>query len=165
MIVERIIRILGTVERNVYMVREMRRFFRILIIEDDDERTRIIRSWLPSDVKTVIASSAGRAIGILERDRGNVYAGILLDHDLQGRIVTTTDHYLDGKDIVNVIVKNIAKDVPILIHSMNTTYAPVMAERLEHDGFSVSRIPMANLTRERLTEWIEEVRALWENSQ
>lgn len=140
-----------------------RRFFRLLIIEDDIERERVLKSWLPSDVKTVVAGSAGRAIGILERDRGSVYAGILLDHDLQGRLATTTDQYLDGKDIVNVIVKNISKNVPILVHSMNVTQAPVMAHRLEKDGYSVTRIPMANLTKERLQEWVGEARALWED--
>jgi len=145
------------------MQNEPSRFFRLLIIEDDHERERILKSWLPPAVKTVVAGSAGRAIGILERDRGKVYAGILLDHDLQGRIATTTDHFLDGKDIVNVIVKNVSKSVPILIHSMNVTQAPVMAERLERDGFSVTRIPMVNLTKERLQEWVNDARALWED--
>ena len=145
-------------------VRPELRFFRLLIIEDDHERERILKSWLPTDVKTVVAGSAGRAIGILERDKGSVYAGILLDHDLQGRIATTTDHYLDGKDIVTVIIKNISRDVPILVHSMNVTQAPVMAHRLEKDGFSVTRIPMANLTKERLREWVEEARAVWEDA-
>jgi CheY-like chemotaxis protein len=140
-----------------------RRFFRILIIEDDRERERILKSWLPPDVRTVVAGSGGRAIGILERDRGRVYAGILLDHDLQGRIATSTDRSLDGKDIVNMIVKNISKDVPILVHSMNVTQAPVMAQRLEKDGYSVTRIPMANLTKERLQAWVEEARAMWED--
>jgi hypothetical protein len=37
-----------------------------------------------------------------------------------------------------------------------------MVERLEKDGFSVTRIPMANLTRERLQEWVGEVRIIWE---
>ena len=141
------------------------RFFRLLIIEDDHERERILRSWLPPDVKTVVAGSAGRAIGILERDRGSVYAGILLDHDLQGRIAPATDHYLDGKDVVQWIIKNISKDVPILVHSMNVTQAPVMAKRLEKDGFYVTRIPMANLTKERLQEWVEEARAVWDDRQ
>ena len=120
---------------------------------------------LPSDVKTVVAGSGGRAIGILERDRGSVYAGILLDHDLQGRIATSTDRSLDGKDIVNMIVKNISKDVPILVHSMNVTQAPVMARRLEKDGFSVTRIPMANLTKDRFQEWVREAREIWEDLQ
>jgi CheY-like chemotaxis protein len=142
-----------------------RRFFRLLIIEDDHERERILKSWLPPDVKTVVAGSAGRAIGILERDRGRVYAGILLDHDLQGRTATSMDRLLDGKDIVNVIVKNIIKSVPILVHSNNVTQAPVMAHRLEKDGFYVTRIPMANLTKERLQEWVSEARAMWEDEQ
>jgi len=129
-------------------------------LKDDHERERILRSWLPPDVKTVVAGSGGRAIGILERDRGSVYAGILLDHDLQGRTATATDCTLDGKDVVNMIVKNISKNVPILVHSMNVTQAPVMARRLEKDGFYVTRIPMTSLTKERLQEWVAEARAL-----
>ena len=141
------------------------RFFRLLIIEDDHERERVLKSRLPPDVKTVVADSAGRAIGVIERDRGNVYAGILLDHDLQGRIATLSDHYLDGKDIVNVIIKHISKSVPILVHSMNVSQAPRMAERLERDGFLVTRIPMASLTKERLQEWVAEARESWEDGQ
>ena len=139
------------------------RFFRLLIIEDDHERERILKSWLPEDVKTVVAGSGGRAIGVLERDKGNVYAGILLDHDLQGRAATATDCSLDGKDVVNMIVKNISKNVPILVHSMNVTQAPVMANKLEKEGFCVTRIPMAILTKERLQEWVAEARAIWED--
>ncbi len=139
------------------------RFFRLLIIEDDFERERVLRSWLPPDAKVVVAGSAGRAIGILERDKGSVYAGILLDHDLQGRLATTTDRYLDGKDVVSGIIKNVSVDVPILVHSMNVSQAPLMAERLEKYGFSVTRIPMANLTRQRLQEWVAEARELWED--
>jgi len=148
-----------------FELKQDKRFFRLLIIEDDHERERILKSWLPPDVKTVVAGSGGRAIGILERDRGSVYAGILLDHDLQGRIATSTDRSLDGKDIVNMIVKNISKNVPILVHSMNVTQAPVMARRLEKDGFYVTRIPMINLTKERLQEWVSETSALWEDEQ
>lgn len=56
---------------------------RILIVEDDDERVAKFRSWLPETMRIVHARSAGSAIGILQRDKGRVYAGIMLDHDLQ----------------------------------------------------------------------------------
>ena len=71
-------------------------FFRILIIEDDQERIKRLLSWMPADVRTVVTTSAGKAIGLLKRDRGNVYAGILLDHDLQEQVAAENDRYLSG---------------------------------------------------------------------
>lgn len=56
--------------------------FRTLIVEDDPERANILQDWLPDNVRPVVVTSAGKAMGVLARDRGNVYAGILLDHDL-----------------------------------------------------------------------------------
>ena len=101
-------------------------------------------------------------MGILQRDRGRVYAGILLDHDLQEQTITQTDRLISGSDIVKVIFRNISKDVPILVHSMNISRAPIMAERLESAGFNVTRIPMEMLTERDFLEWLEEVRDLWE---
>ncbi len=58
-------------------------FFRILIIEDDPYRIQRLKSWLPDDVKTVRATSAGRAIGVLQRDKGNLNCDLIKDLGLQ----------------------------------------------------------------------------------
>jgi CheY-like chemotaxis protein len=137
------------------------RRLRVLIIEDDRGRVRTFKSWLPEDVIPVVAWSAGRALGILERDRGNVYAGILLDHDLQQLAATGADEYLSGTQVVEAIVRNVSTEVPILVHSMNPARAPVMARRLAEAGFSVTQVPMEALDRERLGEWLQDVRAFW----
>jgi CheY-like chemotaxis protein len=79
---------------------------RILIIEDDNERVRTIKKWLPANVHLVHAGSAGRAIGILQGDR-NAYTGIMLDHDLRGQIVTEKDFSLSGSNVVKSIMTNI----------------------------------------------------------
>ena len=139
-----------------------RRVFRILIVEDNKMRAGKLLSWLPQSVMAVVAASAGRAIGILQRDRGSVYAGIMLDHDLQENVVTCDEMDLSGKNVVDVIIKNISKDVPIFVHSMNINQAPAMVERLEKAGFEVTRIPFAHLTQAKLNNWIEEVREIWD---
>jgi hypothetical protein len=133
---------------------------RILLIEDDNERVIAIRSWLPSDVRLVHAGSAGRAIGILVRDR-NAYAGIMLDHDLREQIVTEKDFFLSGSNVVKTIITCISPDIPILVHSMNPGCAPLMVKSLEKTGFSVTRLPMREMTRENFNEWLEEVRDVW----
>ena len=138
-------------------------FFRILIIEDDPDRIQRLQSWLPSNVKTVVAKSAGRAIGVLQRDKGNVYAGILFDHDLQEQAATESDKYLSGTNILDVIIKFISRDVPILVHSMNDSRAPIMANKLTAAGFYVTRLPMSMLTKSKLMQWIEEAREIWED--
>ena len=74
--------------------------FRPLIVEDDPDREQILRGWLPADVRAVVAASAGRALGILRRDQGRVFAGVVLDHDLQERPGSDVDRFLSGRDIV-----------------------------------------------------------------
>lgn len=135
---------------------------RILLIEDNSTRIELLKSWLPQDVKTVVAASAGKALGILKRDRGRVYAGILLDHDLQEQALTAADVGLSGTDIVKSMAANVSRFVPVLVHSMNMERAQGMVGALERWGFSVTRIPMERLSKDAFLEWVEEVRAVWE---
>jgi len=137
-------------------------FFRILIVEDNIARANMLKAWLPKDVRPVLVESAGKAIGLLKRDRGNVYAGIMLDHDLQESTITEADRYLTGKNVVDSIIQNIPNNVPILVHSVNVTQGPVMVKRLEKLNYCVTRIPMSELTFEKCSEWLVEVRELWE---
>lgn len=137
--------------------------FRILIVEDDPERADILQAWLPKDVRPVVVTSAGKAMGLLARDRGRVYAGILLDHDLQQQTATEEDLYLSGEQVVESIIRKVSKDVPILVHSVNAQQAPVMVSKLEAAGFDVTRIPMDHLKEEQLVEWVEEAREIWED--
>jgi CheY-like chemotaxis protein len=137
---------------------------RILLIEDDNGRVRKIREWLPEDVRLVHAGSAGRAIGILQRDR-DAYAGIMLDHDLQVNIATEMDFFLSGTNVVKSIIANVPSDTPVLVHSMNPEDAPKMVLALTKSGFSVTRLPMVVMTRSDLNVWIEEVRESWEDKQ
>jgi CheY-like chemotaxis protein len=142
----------------------MKPAFRILIVEDNPARTSLLQSWLPEGVKAVVASSAGKVLGVLQRDRGRVYSGILLDHDLQEQAVTTTDFGLSGTDIAKSIAANVSKDVPVLVHSMNMNRAQGLVDTLEKNGFAVTRIPMEGLTKEALTERCEEARAAWKSN-
>ena len=102
-------------------------------------------------------------MGILKRDKGKVYAGIVLDHDLEKNPASESDLFLCGQDVVDTIIKNVSKQVPILIHSVNESQAPVMQTMLEKAGFAVERIPMDILTRESFNEWLEYVRENWES--
>jgi hypothetical protein len=135
-------------------------FIRILLIEDDNERVDTIRSWLPVDILLVHAGSAGRALGIVQRDR-NAYAGIMLDHDLRQQMVTEHDFLLSGSDVVRKIATLIPPDIPVLVHSMNPGDAPYMVKILSKSGFSVSRIPMSDLTEAKFAAWLDEVRDCW----
>jgi CheY-like chemotaxis protein len=134
---------------------------RILLIEDDPIRIALFQEWLPADARLVVASSAGKAVGILRRDRGRVYAGLLLDHDLQEQTITQMDRHLSGSDLIQVIVHNVSKEVPILVHSMNISRAPLMVKTLEAEGFMVTRIPMSCLSKADFMEWIEDAQDLW----
>lgn len=137
-------------------------FCRLLLIEDDESRIARVTSWLPPDFRLVIARSAGRAIATLKRDDPTTYAGIMLDHDLQLQTAAAAEVALSGTDLVEVIVRRVDHDVPVLVHSMNPARAPAMVDRLKRAGFMTSYIPFAKLTAEAFESWIEEVRDLWE---
>ena len=141
-------------------------FLRLLLIEDNQERTRLIESWLPSDVRLVVASSAGRAIGLLKTIRRNdesPYAGILLDHDLQDQIVTEVDRFLSGTNVLQFIIRHMPPDVPIMVHSMNYRRAIDLVQKLRGASFEVTRIPFSVLNQDNLTEWLNGVRDIWED--
>lgn len=136
---------------------------RILLIEDNAERIALFRAWLSGTEFVLIeASSGGRAKGILRKGATGGIAGVLLDHDLDQQPVTDVDHLLSASHLMDAIVLSIPRTVPILIHSMNVSKPPLLEKRLKHEGFSVSRIRMAALTRESLHEWLQAVRDNWE---
>jgi len=128
---------------------------RILIVEDSLARMERLNEWLPDGVRLINARSAGVAIGMLKRDPGKVYQGIMLDYDLQSRAVVQSDLGMSGNDVMKAIVQNVDRDVPILVHSMNKTEPGRVVSELEGEGFFVTRIPMSKLTRSSFNDWIE----------
>ena len=130
---------------------------RILIIEDDPNREARLKSWLPADVRAVVAASAGKAIGILRRDSGLVYAGIVLDFDLQLRRGTASDLHLSGRDVALAITEYVSRDVQILVHSENTSKRSLMVYSLRLAGFDVTQVPMHLLTADRFCAWLAEL--------
>lgn len=131
---------------------------RILIVEDDPVRERILRKWMREGFRAVVVSTAGTAIGTIRMDSGSVYAGIVLDHDLQQRATVASDTARSGRDVLDAIVRYIAKDVPVLVHSMNASQAAPMVQALRRAGFSATQIPMDQLDERRFDAWLETAR-------
>jgi CheY-like chemotaxis protein len=131
---------------------------RLLLVEDDDERIARFAAWGPPDARWVVARGGGRALGLLERDPGRVYAGLLLDHDLPGQAVNAAERNVTGTEVARGIVRCVDPEIPILIHSRNRGAARRMTTTLAAAGFEVSVIPMAELTQERFLAWLEIVR-------
>jgi CheY-like chemotaxis protein len=134
---------------------------RVLVVEDNPFRTEVLQEFFPSDIRTTFARTAGNAIGILRRDPGSAWKGILLDHDLDEQ--AGAGDGLCGRDVVTAILDHVSTDVPILIHSINPAGAAEMNRILERAGFCVTRIPMDQLTKDKLLEWVDEVREIWED--
>ena len=143
--------------------------FRLLIIEDDNRRIKTFREWIPNQIPIVVAESAGKAMGLLIRDNnrknGRVYAGILLDRDLHEQALTHTDLSLSGNDLIDIIINNIERDVPVLMHSTNIHQSERMKKQLEGNGFCVTKTPMYDLTREKFDEWFEDAYSYWQDLQ
>ena len=145
------------------MLKRPKPVFRILIVEDDADRARTLQEWLPEEARAVVVTSAGKAMGLLKRDRGNVYAGILLDHDLQQQVATESDLYLSGEQVVDAVVRYVSRDVPVLVHSVSIQGSLVMTRKLEAAGFWVTRIPIDQLQERQFMDWLEDAREIWED--
>jgi hypothetical protein len=135
----------------------------LLIIEDDRRRIQQFNDWMPDRFRTVFVKSAGIALGLLERDRGYIYAGICLDHDLQQQVAADSDRDLSGTTVINAIIKYISSDVPVLVHSRNLNRARYMENKLTDSGFYVTRIAMDDLTKKLFHEWLAEAGELYDD--
>ena len=138
------------------------RFFRLLLIEDNVGRVQDFRAWLPPWARLVWAQSAGQALGLIRRDRGHVFGGVLLDHDLAERAITQDDASLTGSDVAVALVEHFSPDIPILIHSTNQVQVPRVVRQLEQAGFWVTRIPYYHMTEEAFLAWLKEAHEIWE---
>ena len=138
------------------------RTLRLLIVEDNQERLDLFQKWIPQEFRLTCARSAGRALEILRLDSGRVYAGLLLDHDLDQDVAAASELQLSGRQVAERITRLINPDVPVLIHSVNPLGARMMHQLLEAHGFYVTRIPFFHLDQQRLQRWLEIVRDEWE---
>lgn len=126
-------------------------------------RVQDFRAWLPSWAHLVWAQSAGGAMGLIRRDRGHVYGGVLLDHDLAQRAMTEDDKSLSGSDVALTLIENFSIDIPILIHSTNQIQIPRVSRQLEEQGFWVTRIPFYHMTKGAFLCWLYEAHEIWDD--
>jgi hypothetical protein len=131
---------------------------RFMLIEDDPRRIETFRRWMPAGTSVIVARSAGLAMGMLRRLLPGEIKGLMLDHDLQQQAITDADASLSGSHVVALVIAHVDCDVPALVHSQNVAGATVMRARLKLAGFSVTQVPMDQLTRERFLEWVEDAR-------
>ena len=144
--------------------------YRILLVEDDQERANILMSYLPKQVRVVFASSTGRALGIVRADHRSrsdksPYCGIMMDHDLQEQIVCAEEGRLSGMNVVDALIDRVSRDVPLLVRSMNPGEAQIMVKKLKNAGFRVTRLPMRELTAEKLMVWLEDECEIYDDHQ
>lgn len=135
----------------------------ILVVEDHEHRVRRFEGWSPPGFRLLWARSAGVAIGMIKRDPGRVYDGIMLDHDLTDQNITDHDRLFNGRDVVKGVIQHIDDDVPVFVHSANVSGGPHMRHTLEGAGFDVEQLAMGSVTANRYRSWLEKVRqAHWE---
>ncbi len=134
---------------------------RLLIIEDNLERIALFKTWKPDDIHFVFATSPGSALGLIKRDKGLIYGGVCLDHDLQEQQVCESEESFSGTQIAAALIKNFSYEIPVLIHSMNDNRASGMAQALTKADFSVTRIPFIHLNQQRFSNWLVDVKENW----
>jgi CheY-like chemotaxis protein len=146
---------------------------RILLVEDDDRRVAHMMLLVPPWVRIVRASSAARAIGIIERDgdlRSDTppaYAGVMLDHDLDLQPINAADKAMNGTDVARALAARFSPDLPVFIHSTNSGGSAAMMDILRGRGFDVVRHSWMDLqdAPAPLVHWFEEVLEIWKDSQ
>ena len=144
---------------------EVKTVVRILLVEDSEVRASWFRMTAKgrrgdaaraSVFRFVWAKAAGSAIGILKRDPGRVYAGILLDHDLMQQKITDHDAHYNGKDVVDAIIEHVDPSVPVWVHSANITEGPKMADRLRKAGFLVEQAVFSHREPLAYQRWLNQ---------
>lgn len=96
-------------------------------------------------------------MGFLKRLERGELSGLMLDHDLNQQARTSQDLEISGSSLINLVLRYVQQDIPVLVHSMNAAGAASMTVRLEGSGFDVTRIPMDKLTRGAFRAWLDEV--------
>lgn len=133
---------------------------RLLLVEDSEARVAWFQTHLHPAFQLLWTPDAGRAIGTIRRDRGQGWAGLLLDHDLTERCSVASGR--SGTDVVTAVVRYVPTHLPVLVHSSNVTKGPEMAQRLAASGFDVTRCTFPNLTAAAFRAWQDEALEIWE---
>lgn len=100
--------------------------FHIIAIETDQARVRRVESWLPANVRLVVPTSGSVAEAVLRRDKGGVYCGLMLDHDLDADPVGWNR---PSTTLLATIIECVDRHVPVLVHSLNPAGASPPARR------------------------------------
>ena len=130
---------------------------RILIVDDETERRATLARYIGSSATVVECESAGGAIGLLRRDCGAVYCGIMLDYDLGGRKGASGGPFLSGEDVADALCQYIDRSVRVFIHSNAKSHTPALANRLRQAGFEVERVSFDDTTESIVREWVDEI--------
>ncbi len=144
---------------------------RILLVEDDDRRVAHMKLLIPPSVPQVPATTAARAIGIIQRDgtlRSDAlpaYAGVMLDHDLDHHPLNAADRMMNGTHVARALADHFSPDVPVFIHSTNSGGSATMMTILRERGFDVERASWMDLqdAPSPLLAWFEEVLEIWQD--
>lgn len=137
---------------------------RLLLVEDSVSRVEWFQAWLDPRLQLLWTPNAGRAIGTIRRDRGEGWAGLMLDHDLTERSCTEQLSG-SGTNVVDAVIRYVPRHLPVLVHSSNVTKGPEMASRLGSAGFDVTRSSFHALGERLYRAWQDEALEIWEAYQ
>lgn len=114
---------------------------KILILEDNDWRTKAFKEFLGTHDLTCV-ETASAAIAALQ---SNTFDLILLDHDLGGLTYVGEADKNTGSEVVRWMVENMTAFPPIIVHSHNHDAALSMKIKLGQAGANCERIPFGTL--------------------
>jgi CheY-like chemotaxis protein len=137
----------------------MRRFLRILVIEDNDPRYAILERLFGGASERVRLARAITGGAALRMIRSDPFDLILLDHDLQeNRPVGLENATTTGFDIARALAAGGPnRRTPIRIHSMNISRRQEMHDFLEANGHDVEVIPMFDWTEQMARDLVDDL--------
>jgi len=111
----------------------------ILFLDDSEDRCKRFRSWCPS---SIIVNTADDCIWQLKH---NEYDIVFLDHDLGGKIYVNSRDKDCGMEVVRWLAKRNINLNTIIVHSLNSSAATLMTEKLRKANYNVSYVPFTIL--------------------
>ena len=111
-----------------------------LFLDDNPERTRMVKSSYPAGVYTETAEECIERFQ--EREEWDI---VMLDHDLGGKTYVDSGREDCGMEVVRQICQNKKKINLIIVHTLNHPAAEEMVKKLIEAGYNdVRRIPFTN---------------------
>lgn len=129
------------------------RKFRLLLVEDNQDRIDKIHTWLPVNFELVIAANVDQAVELLKQNNVNTFGAFMLSLDIYKLSSISSDLIPPNSSLeVNLALK-LAKDSSVLVISNDIGLSNLIGQGINNAGFDVTSIPFENFEKGKFLTW------------